>query len=298
MNGFLKQSTAINVRLGPFVDAAVGDVVEAGLAIAQADIRLSKAGGVFAQTHNAAGAPYEEHGYYVVPLDTTDTGTVGMLIVAVDEAGARPVRNDYCVLPANVFDSLMGTDYLDINVVQHLGAAAAPRAGDAFTRIGAPVGASISADIVALPTDADVLAQAASALTTYTVPTLAQMNAAHALLATAASMVAPLATLVKLLTAIELDGAVWRLTANALENVSPAIMAGTSTYTDTVLIGAVPIPDAIVSLYSDLACHILVATGISDALGAVTVRVNPGTYYRCTTKTPYSFPQPVVVVVV
>ena len=49
--------------------------------------------------------------------------------------------------------------------------------GDNFGRLGAPAGASIAADIAALPTDADVNAQCDQALTDYDGPTNAEMTA-------------------------------------------------------------------------------------------------------------------------
>lgn len=104
----LKQSTAATVVLGPFVDATDGFTPETSLTISQADIRLSKNGGAFAQTNNAAGATAMEFGNYSVPLNTTDTNTLGRLRVAVYESGARPVFRDFQVLTANVFDSLYG----------------------------------------------------------------------------------------------------------------------------------------------------------------------------------------------
>lgn len=100
----LRQSTAATVVLGPFVDSTTGVDPETALTIAQVDIRLSKNGGVFAQTNNAAGATHMENGFYSVPLDTTDTGTVGRLTVAVSESGALPVWREFHVLEQNVFD--------------------------------------------------------------------------------------------------------------------------------------------------------------------------------------------------
>ena len=111
----LKIATAVTVKLGPFVDATDGVTAETGLTIAQADIRLSKNGGDYAQTHNATGATHDENGYYDVPLDTTDTGTVGRLRVSVSVAGALPVWQDFMVVPAHVYDSVvLGTDLLDV----------------------------------------------------------------------------------------------------------------------------------------------------------------------------------------
>jgi hypothetical protein len=111
----LKQSTAATIKLGPFVDDTDGKTAETGLTISQAEIRLSKAGGDFTQTNNTAGATHDENGYYDVPLDTTDTNTLGRLRVAVLESGALPVWQDFVVVTANVFDSLVsGGDLLDV----------------------------------------------------------------------------------------------------------------------------------------------------------------------------------------
>ena len=113
---FLKQSTAATIKLGPFIDDGDGKSAETGLTISQADIRLSKNGGDFAQTNNSAGATHDEFGYYDIPLDTTDTGTLGRLRVAVSESGALPVWQDFLVVTANVYDTLCSTDTFDVNV--------------------------------------------------------------------------------------------------------------------------------------------------------------------------------------
>jgi hypothetical protein len=118
MSQWLKQSTAATVVLGPFVDSSDGVTAETGLTISQTDIRLSKNGGAFAQTNNAAGATHMENGYYSAPLDTTDTNTLGRLRVAVTESGALPVWADFHVVPANVWDSLFGSDKLQVDAVE------------------------------------------------------------------------------------------------------------------------------------------------------------------------------------
>lgn len=112
----LKQSTAATIKLGAFVDDTDGKTAETGLTISQADIRLSKNGGDFAQTNNATGATHDELGYYNVPLDATDTGTLGRLLVAVHESGALPVWKEFLVVTANVYDTLCSTDTFDVNV--------------------------------------------------------------------------------------------------------------------------------------------------------------------------------------
>lgn len=112
----LKQSTAATIKLGPFIDDTDGKTAETALTISQADIRLSKNGGDIAQTNNSTGATHDELGYYNVPLDTTDTNTLGRLKVMVHESGALPVWDEYLVVTANVYDTLCSTDSLDVNV--------------------------------------------------------------------------------------------------------------------------------------------------------------------------------------
>jgi hypothetical protein len=126
MARFLKQSTAFTFRIGPFVDSADGVTPETGLAIGQADIQISKAGGAFAQTSASPTTTHDADGWYQCPLTTTDTGTLGTLTVQIVMAGALPVWEHFMVLPANVYDSLVGgTDVLDVSVTQWLGTAAA-----------------------------------------------------------------------------------------------------------------------------------------------------------------------------
>lgn len=118
MTIWLKQSTAATVKMGTFVDSTDGNTEETALTISQADIRLSKNGGAFAQTNNAAGATHDEKGMYGVPLDTTDTNTLGNLRVHIHESGALPVWQDFMVVPANVWDSMFGADKLQVDTVE------------------------------------------------------------------------------------------------------------------------------------------------------------------------------------
>ena len=116
MAQWIKQSTASTVKLGPFLDDTDGKTPETGLTISQADIRISKNGGAFAQSNNTAGATHNENGYYDVPLNTTDTNTLGTFRVAVSKSGALPVWEDFMVVPANVWDSMFGSSVLNVNV--------------------------------------------------------------------------------------------------------------------------------------------------------------------------------------
>lgn len=116
MTTWLRQSTAGTVTMGPYVGTADGFTFGSAYSIAQADIRLSKNGAAFAQSNNSAGAAHMENGYYSVPLDATDTNTLGRLRVATVEGSALPVWRDFMVVPANVWDSYFGSDRLQVDV--------------------------------------------------------------------------------------------------------------------------------------------------------------------------------------
>lgn len=112
----LKQSTTATIKLGPFIDDTDGKTAETALSIAQADVRLSKNGGDFAQKNSTTSATHDENGYYDISLDATDTGTLGRLRVSVSKSGALPVWQDFQVVTANVYDTLCSTDSLDVTV--------------------------------------------------------------------------------------------------------------------------------------------------------------------------------------
>ena len=156
----LKQSTAATIKLGPFVDDTDGKTAETALTIGQADIRLSKNGGDIAQSNNTAGATHDELGYYDIPLDTTDTGTLGRLRVLVSKAGALPVWQDFLIVTANVFDTFCSTGSLNVNAVSLSidAITAASVKADAVTKIQNGLATSAALDAVDNFIDTEVAA--------------------------------------------------------------------------------------------------------------------------------------------
>ncbi len=119
MVAYLKQSTAVSVKLGPFVDSTDGVTPMTSLTISQSDVRLAKNDANWGQKSASGNASHEESGWYEVSLSTTDTNTLGRLVVAVNESGALPVWCEFQVVPANVYDSLVaGSDTLQADVTQ------------------------------------------------------------------------------------------------------------------------------------------------------------------------------------
>lgn len=124
MARLLKQSTAFTFRIGPFLDSTDGVTAETALSIAQADIQISKNGGAFAQTSATPTTTHDADGWYQCPLTATDTGTLGPLTVQIVMSGALPVWEHFMVVPANVYDSLVGgSDTLQADVTQVSGSA-------------------------------------------------------------------------------------------------------------------------------------------------------------------------------
>lgn len=114
----LKQSTAVTPKVGPFLDSTDGITAETALTISQSDCLLSKAYGSFAQKNDTSSATHDAGGWYAVPLNTTDTNTLGPLQLSIQESGAVPVFEQWLVVPANVYDSLVSTDKLQVDAVE------------------------------------------------------------------------------------------------------------------------------------------------------------------------------------
>lgn len=111
----LKQSTAVDVLIGPFVDLTNGASAENSESPA---VKLSKNGGALAAKNDATTPSLSADGYYICDLNATDTNTVGTLVLTVAaSATALPVRHEFQVVAANVYDSLYaasGTDILQV----------------------------------------------------------------------------------------------------------------------------------------------------------------------------------------
>jgi hypothetical protein len=113
---FLRQSTAVDLALGPFLDATDGITPETALSIVQASVRLKKNNGAWAQINDATTATHEENGWYEKEFDATDCNTLGILLVSVQMSGAVPVWHEFMVIPAIVYDSfILGTEFMPID---------------------------------------------------------------------------------------------------------------------------------------------------------------------------------------
>ena len=114
----LKQSTSVKVPVGAMVDATDGATLETAIAWATGEATLIKHDS--ATIVNIGTNTWSAHlggGLYNVTLTASDTDTLGLLTIVAHDTAARPVRHDYMVVPANVYDSLIGgSDLLNVNV--------------------------------------------------------------------------------------------------------------------------------------------------------------------------------------
>ena len=112
--GFLKQSTAVDILIGPFLDEDDGKTAEESLTLSQADIKLSKNGQALAQKADNTAAAHDSDGYYNCELDTEDTAEVGQLTVIVHESGALPVRHEYQIIEEIIYDEIYAADAIGV----------------------------------------------------------------------------------------------------------------------------------------------------------------------------------------
>lgn len=103
----LRQSTAVDVLIGPFVDLADGYTAETS---ETPSVKLSKNGQTMAAKNDATTPAHDADGYYNCELDATDTNTVGTLTLAVAaSANALPVRHEFQVVEESVYDRMFAT---------------------------------------------------------------------------------------------------------------------------------------------------------------------------------------------
>jgi hypothetical protein len=117
MAGLLRKNTATTVMIGEFVDDTDGKTAKGSLTLTPSVIFLSKNGEAYAQKNEGSNATSDPNlvGWYSCPLNATDTSGSGLLQLAVHVAGALPVWDSWMVVPSNVYDSITGTDLLEVS---------------------------------------------------------------------------------------------------------------------------------------------------------------------------------------
>lgn len=102
----LKQATAVDVIIGPFVDNTDGDTEETALTINASDVKLSKNGQTMAGKNDVTACVHDANGMYNCELDATDTNTIGIITIFVHVTGALAVRHDFQIVEEAVYDAM------------------------------------------------------------------------------------------------------------------------------------------------------------------------------------------------
>ncbi|MGD8237837.1 MAG: hypothetical protein PVH68_04755 [Armatimonadota bacterium] len=143
---FLKQSTGVDVRIGPFVDVSDGYTPETGVTLSGADeAELLKHNGAATVdiSSNTWAAVTGCDGWYDLTLTTGNTDTLGLLeIVVQDDSVCLPVHARFMVVAANFYDSICGSDKLQVDTVEVEGSDATDQIRDAVVDDATQIDAS------------------------------------------------------------------------------------------------------------------------------------------------------------
>lgn len=160
---YLKADTVTEVLIGPVVAVGDGFTPVTTLTIAGADeAEIIKHGAttVTAITGTLAAITSAD-GYYALDLVTGDVDTEGRLTILInDDSLCLPVRHDFMVVNANVFDSLFAaatTDYLQIDTTQWLGTACATPTVNGVPEVDLTHVAGATTNVSALATNVDAI---------------------------------------------------------------------------------------------------------------------------------------------
>jgi hypothetical protein len=128
---YLKADTNTEVLIGPAVAVGDGFTPVTTLALSTADeAELIKYGAttplvVTSISASAMTAITDADGYYTLDLSTSNTDTEGFLVVVInDDSLILPIRQEFTVVNANVYDSLFAaaaTDLLQVDLTQVVG---------------------------------------------------------------------------------------------------------------------------------------------------------------------------------
>ncbi len=101
----LRQSTAVDVLIGPFVDGTDGVTTEEAVS---PSVQLSKNGQTAATKNEGTTPAHDNAGYYNCVFDATDTGTVGTLVAFIEGSTATflQVRHEFQIMDTAAFDAL------------------------------------------------------------------------------------------------------------------------------------------------------------------------------------------------
>ena len=175
----LRQSTAVDVLIGPFVDGTDGVTTEEALS---PSVQVSKNGQTAATKSDVTTPTHDNAGYYNCVFNTTDTGTVGTLVAFVEGTTAThlAVRHEFQIMDTAAFDALFADGaegpLQGTTVGNKLDVSATGEAGLDWANIGSPTtaqnlsGTNIDVDQVVASVSGNVDGSVATLTTLPTIP--------------------------------------------------------------------------------------------------------------------------------
>ena len=195
MSGSLKADTVVYVKVGPFVDATDGVTPETGVTLGAADqAELLKPGTTNTTdiSGNSWGAITGCDGWYWLGLTAANLDTEGIITVVIQDASVcLSVWREYEVRSANVYDSLhaaAATDYLQVDQLQLGGATQSATDLKDFADAGYDPATNKVQGVVLVDTCTANSDMRGTDSVVLAGPTKAEMDTAHALLATPAQV--------------------------------------------------------------------------------------------------------------
>lgn len=130
---FLRQNTAVRITVGPFFDKTDGITPETALTVTNCKLTLmvddddgtacnlvlDAAATASGGNNDMVHVTNDDAGFYDLELTQAQTNYVGRAMLAItDAANHCPVFHEFMIVPANVYDSLFGTDKLQVDSVE------------------------------------------------------------------------------------------------------------------------------------------------------------------------------------
>lgn len=310
----IKQSTQVDVILGPFLDDtdfksletalvsnSSGIDIDAISVITKSDVTLScsSGNGYFRHVSN---------GNYALTLSSDNTATLGALRVTYKANGVLPGWEEFLVVSANVYDSLIGnTDYLYTDVLQI--ASTSSTATTLKTNIP-----YLDEAISGVPTVLEIDTQLGSTHSTGswaagTTSSSAITDTANAVWAASTRTLTSLGTLIADIDSVlsTNHGVGSWLTGGGNSSGGPLIL-GTIPVSYTLTLApegfGTPIANAEVHISTDSAGLNVIAAGTTNVLGQLVINgqttfwLPAGTFYYWRSKAGYSFTNPDTEVVI
>ena len=268
-----KQSTAATLIVGPILDSAGAEYTSAVIG----DLSISKNGGNLTALAAAATLTHIANGQYTLVLTTGNMDTLGRAQITCNKATYQMPEVRLMVVPAMVFDSIvLGSDYLQIDVVQFAGTNLTAAAGIPEVKVASIATDAVNANALA----ANAVTEIQSGLATQSSVDAVQADTNDIQTRLPAALVGG-----KMNSIAELDSA----TQAQIDAIEDALvgLAGTGARTVTITVndGTTPLQNATVRLTEGVNTF----RALTNASGVATFNLDDATYTVAITKSGYSY---------